>query len=159
VTLELIVRRKNDPQSYLVVCELADRVIFGRDDTKTSPVRLEGSEISREHFALSLHENQIYIEDLSANGTSVNGEEIDRATPQRLHLGDVVEVPGYELSWKKAGSAAASAESPGEVGVMSKPEKAAGFSLKSAWSFTGWEMLICAVIVATLVLIIYYFSN
>ena len=158
MTLDLIVRRQNDPRSYPVVCELTGRSVFGREIT--SPVRLEGSEISREHFALTLQADGVYLEDLSANGTLVNGDAVPRGRLRKLREGDVMEVPGYELEWRKTPAPQAQQQTepiepqfPPEV----KTEKTG--SVLAALVLTKWEIFICGVIAATLLLLVYYFAS
>lgn len=142
-----------------MVCEITGRSVFGREIT--SPVRLEGSEISREHFTLTLQDDGVYLEDLSANGTQVNGDTVARGRSRKLREGDVVSVPGYELEWKQTPAPQAQRQSaPIESSRLEAPPKTekAGSMLK-ALALTKWELFICGVVAATLFLLVYYFAS
>jgi FHA domain len=75
--------------------EVEDRVFFGRH--LGSPLALQGEALSRQHFAFFLVEEQLMIENMSANGTSLNGEALAVKNSAAVQSGDVVEVPGYEI--------------------------------------------------------------
>jgi predicted component of type VI protein secretion system len=62
-----------------------------------SPVSLEGSEVSREHLAFHAERGIVFITDLSANGTWLNGTRLARNTKTLIQSGDTVEIPGYAL--------------------------------------------------------------
>jgi len=75
--------------------DIEDRVVFGRH--LDSPLLLQGEALSRQHFALFITDEQLMIENLSANGTRVNGEALTVQNPSSLRSGDLVEVPGYRI--------------------------------------------------------------
>ncbi|RZU42247.1 FHA domain-containing protein [Edaphobacter modestus] len=75
--------------------EIEDRVFFGRQ--LGSPLTLQGEALSRQHFALFIAEERLMIENLSGNGTSLNGEALTIKSPSSVQSGDVVEVPGYQI--------------------------------------------------------------
>ncbi len=61
-----------------------------------SDISLPDPAVSRNHAAVRLDGTTVVVEDLdSANGTSVNGEEIESA--RRLEHGDVIEVGATRL--------------------------------------------------------------
>ncbi len=93
--VDLIIRKQSDSNAYTITCDLAERLVFGR--TLGSPVNLSGSEISREHFALFCRKGEICVEDLSSNGTIVNGKPVPQKKAQKVSSGDVISVPGYEI--------------------------------------------------------------
>lgn len=74
---------------------LEDRVVLGRH--LGSPLLLQGEAISRQHFALFITDEQLMIENLSGNGTRLNGESLAVQNPLSLQSGDLVEVPGYQI--------------------------------------------------------------
>ena len=75
--------------------DIQDRVVFGRH--LGSPVLLQGEALSRQHFAIFMADEQFMIENLSVNGTRLNGDPLALQNPSTLQSGDVVEVPGYEI--------------------------------------------------------------
>lgn len=151
--IDLIIRKESDPNSYTITCDLAERLVFGR--SITSPVNLAGSEISREHFALFSRNGEICVQDLSSNGTIVNGKPVPQKRPQKLTAGDVISVPGYQIQVSKRPPLAPVYE-PQRFAVSPRLEKAV-----SRWSesFTFWEIIVIAAAVASLALIIYYVTR
>jgi hypothetical protein len=75
--------------------EIGDRVVLGRH--LGSPLLLQGEALSRQHFALFIADDQLMIENLSNNGTRLNGEALVLQSPSALQSGDAVEVPGYRI--------------------------------------------------------------
>jgi len=62
-----------------------------------SPVTLQGDRLSRNHFSLVVTDGVLTIEDLSSNGTSLNGLPLKEKSPASVKSGDIVEVPGYQM--------------------------------------------------------------
>jgi len=75
--------------------DIEDRVVLGRH--LDSPLLLQGEALSRQHFALFITDEQLMVENLSANGTRLNGEALTVQNPSSLQSGDLVEVPGYRI--------------------------------------------------------------
>jgi pSer/pThr/pTyr-binding forkhead associated (FHA) protein len=75
--------------------DIQDRAVLGRHIG--SPLLLQGEALSRHHFAISMVDEQLMIENLSVNGTHLNGEALAVQNPSSLQSGDVVEVPGYQI--------------------------------------------------------------
>ena len=75
--------------------DIEDRVVLGRH--LDSPLLLQGEALSRQHFALFITDEQLMIENLSGNGTRLNGEALVVQSPSSLQSGDLVEVPGYQI--------------------------------------------------------------
>lgn len=151
--IDLIIRKEGDPNPYTITCDLAERLVFGR--SIGSPVNLAGSEISREHFALFSRNGQICVQDLSSNGTFVNGNPVAQRKPQKLSEGDVISVPGYEIELGGR-PPLGSAYEPQHFTVPSQVKK-----VVSRWSesLTLWEIIVIAAAIATFVLIIYYVTR
>lgn len=148
--VDLIIRKQNDSNAYTITCDLAERLVFGR--SIGSPVNLAGTEISREHFALFFRKGEICVEDLSSNGTVVNGKPVVQKKAQKISSGDVISVPGYEIEVRKPVLAPLN---PRQHALVSPPlEKA----VSHFWeSFTVWEIIVIAAAIGSFALIIFYF--
>ena len=153
VQIDLIIRKESDPNPYTITCDLAERLVFGR--SVVSPVNLAGPEISREHFALFSRNGGICVQNLSSNGTIVNGKAVPQKKPQKLSAGDVIYVPGYQIELSRRPPIAAVYE-PQRFAVSAPPEEEA-----SRWSesFTFWEVVVIAAAIASFALIIYYVTR
>jgi len=151
VQINLTIRRKDDPHSYTVPCNLTDRIVFGRNIV--SPAQFEGSEVSRDHFALFLRQKTVYIEDLSANGTLVNDKPVPQGRSAKLDGGDVIGIPGYEIDLDLPQESSEfvqgihTAPDPASVGKMLSP---------LLGSFSIWELTIIGSAIASFALILYY---
>jgi hypothetical protein len=75
--------------------DIEDRVVLGRH--LGSPLLFQGEALSRQHFALLIIDGQLMVENLSNNGTSLNGEALAVQSPTSLQSGDLVEIPGYQI--------------------------------------------------------------
>lgn len=151
--IDLIIRKESDPNAYRIACDLAERLVFGRNIV--SPVNLAGSEISREHFALFSRNGEICVQDLSSNGTVVNGKPVPQNKPQRLSDGDVISVPGYEIELARRVHV-----SPIQQPQRSVLSSQSGQTLfRWAESFTIWEMIVSAAVIGSFVLILYYVTR
>jgi pSer/pThr/pTyr-binding forkhead associated (FHA) protein len=75
--------------------DIEDRVVLGRH--LGSPLLFQGEALSRQHFALFITDEQLMVENLSGNGTRLNGEALALQNPSSLQSGDLVEIPGYEI--------------------------------------------------------------
>ena len=73
-------------------------LLLGRTDAKTRvfpDVNLDDSAASRRHVSVWLEpgDEQFYVQDLeSANGTNLNGNEIDPGIPVKLNNGDILKI-------------------------------------------------------------------
>lgn len=76
-------------------CELVidEKVTIGR--YIGSPLTLKGDRLSRNHFSLAIKEGALVVEDLSSNGTSLNGLQMREKVPTKVESGDTIEIPGY----------------------------------------------------------------
>lgn len=76
---------------------ITDReLVLGRGPD--SPVLLNGTGISREHLRLRMEGQDIFVTDLSSNGTWINGERLSKGQSYRVVEGDLLEVPGHEIA-------------------------------------------------------------
>jgi len=147
VQIDLLIRKQNDTSPYTITCDLAERVVFGR--AITSPIPFEGTEISREHFAVFSKQGVVYMEDLSSNGTRVNGAAVSTSKPRKLAAGDIISIPGYEIELDKRLLPADPGPVPLSPSTFSRPTISAPF-------LTAWEIVIVAAAIASFTLIIYY---
>jgi len=123
-----------------------------------SPARLDDVGVSRFHFALVPRSGGLLVEDLSSNGTFVNGARLPNKSPVPLKPGDLIEIPGYkiEMSWA-AGEPESAVPDPAvsmAAGKLPVPPAFQAFLV----SFTFWELLLIAAILGSLILIAVYLS-
>jgi hypothetical protein len=78
-------------------CDLAieGKITFGR--YLGSPVTLQGDRLSRNHFSLMVMDGALLVEDLSSNGTWLNGVQLKEKISASVKSGDVIEIPGYQM--------------------------------------------------------------
>lgn len=153
--VQLLITHNEDSTLEAVDCELDSRLVLGRDFA--SPARLDGVGVSREHFALVSKTGDLLVEDLSSNGTSVNGSPMRKGEPVRLTNGDLIEVPGYkiEISWPS-----------GQLETTAFPSRSSIIEKlpvpRAVWeyltSFTTWEWFLIASALCTFVLILFYLN-
>ncbi len=155
----LIVTNKTSGTSTRCDLALDEPVVLGRH--MESPVALLGEGLSRRHFMLSLKEGTLFIQDLSSNGTWLNGIQLRSQTIVRVRPSDLLEVPGYEV--RIAHSLPLQTEDPSGIGE--KPDRT---NPSSRWAkasqavtkiFEPRELLLIGCILATIVLLGYAFIN
>ena len=95
--IKLVITNVETGTVQSVDCGLEETVVLGRG--LSSPVQLEGSLVSREHFALTNSDGRITICDLSSNGTSFKNERLSRDSEVEIKDGDSVLVPGYRVEF------------------------------------------------------------
>lgn len=153
--LKLILTNKTSQEVSESFIEVEEKVIFGRQFS--SPILLEGDAISRHHFSIALQEDQPTVENLSSNGTMLNGVPLQGRDTMPLVTGDILEVPGYEIRVEVQSAAS------GKTGDGASPES--GASKGPVWNKVIWTaveffdplevvLLICAI--ATIALTTYY---
>jgi pSer/pThr/pTyr-binding forkhead associated (FHA) protein len=76
-------------------CNLDGVLTLGRGPE--SPLLLDGTGISREHLRLDSEGANIFITDLSSNGTWLNAERLMRGERSPLTPADVIKIPGFEV--------------------------------------------------------------
>lgn len=101
-------------------CELGERLLAGRGAEEG--ILLDGPDLSREHLALSAEGTTIYVTDLSANGTWLNGKRLRKGMLSKVQPEDLIEVPGYVLNVRALERAE---EAAPENAVVSMPSPAA----------------------------------
>jgi pSer/pThr/pTyr-binding forkhead associated (FHA) protein len=93
--LRLLIKSKNEGQQQEIALSEPKQFVLGRGPA--SAALLDGPGISREHVAVSVEEPDIFVADVSVNGTWVNGSRLAQHEKHRVAPGDVVEIPGYEF--------------------------------------------------------------
>jgi predicted component of type VI protein secretion system len=95
VELELTIETKDTGAVAVERLTLTGRLVLGRGPE--SPVALDGPLISREHVAFEFREGKLTLEDLSVNGSWLNGQTLQRGRRYEVTAADRVQLPGYEL--------------------------------------------------------------
>ena len=116
--IEISIETLATAHHQVVRVPLADRITLGRGPD--SPVLLEGPQISREHLVLAATGPQLSLCNLSANGTAINGAPIATGYWQPLGLGDIVQLPGYNLAFTLLGQ---SKPAPSHLPILTSTEK------------------------------------
>jgi predicted component of type VI protein secretion system len=92
------IQSKADSTSREVKSTVAEGLVIGRGVEKG--ILLDGPDLSREHIVITADGDDLFVTDLSSNGTWLNGNRLTRAERSRVHEGDLIEVPGYVLTIK-----------------------------------------------------------
>ena len=77
---------------------LDDGLVVGRGAEEG--ILLAGKDLSREHFVLTQDGAAIYVSDLSANGTWLNGTRLKKSVRARVRPGDSIAISGYVLTYR-----------------------------------------------------------
>lgn len=97
----LSIRSKSDGSVREVKHDIDNGLVVGRG--AEHGVLLDGTDLSREHLVLTTDGADIYVTDLSSNGTWLNGVRLRRSIRSRVRVEDSVEVPGYVLTVRPDG--------------------------------------------------------
>lgn len=95
---EHLVLDVNGPYGNQRIEYVGRELLFGRTDVKTRifpDVNLDDSAASRRHMSIWLEptDNAFYMQDLeSANGTNLNGQDVEQGVPVRLNNGDILKI-------------------------------------------------------------------
>jgi pSer/pThr/pTyr-binding forkhead associated (FHA) protein len=92
----LVITSKADSSSREIKREVGGGLVIGRG--AEDGILLEGVDLSREHLVLTADDRDIYVTDLSVNGTWLNGSRLRRAVRTRVRPEDSIEIPGYALA-------------------------------------------------------------
>jgi len=95
VDIELSVTNILTGASQHFTTSIMDRLPLGRDSG--SPIQFRGDRISRTHLDLISRDGRIFVQDLSTNGTWVNGERAAKGYQLEIHDGGLIEIPGYRI--------------------------------------------------------------
>ena len=106
----LSITSKADGSAREVRSAIGEGLVVGRG--AEGGVLLEGPDLSREHLVLTADGPDLYLTDLSSNGTWLNGNRLRRSITSRVRPGDSIEVPGYALSFQLAEQPEKKADEP-----------------------------------------------
>lgn len=96
----LSIRAKADSTTREVRSAIGDGLVIGRGAEQG--VLLDGPDLSREHLVITAEGTNLFLTDLSSNGTWLNGTRLKRSVKTRISVDDLIEIPGYALSLKFA---------------------------------------------------------
>src|SRR5690242_5836838 len=99
--VHLLIKPKNEGQQQEVTVSDPQQFVLGRGPS--SAALLDGPGISREHVAVSVQNSEIFVADVSVNGTWLNGNRLPQHQKHRVGPDDVVEIPGYEFIFQLNG--------------------------------------------------------
>jgi len=122
----LSISSKTDGSVREVRSDVSESLVVGRG--AEGGILLEGSDLSREHLILTTDGTNLYITDLSSNGTWLNGTRLRRSIRSRIRPGDSIELPGYALQFRPAEEPVKESERPQEIAVARLPEPLAAES-------------------------------
>jgi predicted component of type VI protein secretion system len=162
--VRVLIRPKTEDTVHEVVVSGRDQFVLGRGATSAAP--LDGPGISREHVAISLDKSDLLITDLSVNGAWINGKRLPQREKYRLKAGDIVELPGYEVSFKLDPPTAAVSgnghpalqggpPAPAVAAVRKLPTKAASDFLRT---FSTLDRFVIFLALLTALLVLLYLS-
>jgi pSer/pThr/pTyr-binding forkhead associated (FHA) protein len=164
----LSIRSKADSSTREVKSAIGDGLVIGRGAEQG--VLLDGPDLSREHLVLTADGTNIYVTDLSSNGTWLNGTRLKRSVKARASAEDLIEIPGYALSFRLADQpekTAPVAQLPAslspEIPDIAPPPPASpgllGPVFRFIGSFTLLEKTVVIVGVGGLMLLFSYFNS
>jgi predicted component of type VI protein secretion system len=119
----LSIRAKADSTTREVRSAIGDGLVIGRGAEQG--VLLDGPDLSREHLVITAEDTNLFLTDLSSNGTWLNGTRLKRSVKTRISVDDLIEIPGYALNLKFADQpekvAAAPAPPPSPPALAPEP--------------------------------------
>ena len=159
--ITVLTTAKENGASGSATLVLSDQIVMGRDPS--SPIQLHGVGISREHFALINKDGSVFLQDLSSNGTWLNGKQLIKQGVEPIQNGDVIEIPGYELELtlpQRVAANKSSLESLPEPAIEAVQQRRAAAPLSQYLAFFTWsEMFVIGAAVCSFLLIWYCASN
>jgi len=93
--LQFVVTNKTLNESSNRDLVVEEKITIGRH--LGSPIALQGDRLSRHHFSLMVVDGVLTIENLSSNGTWLNGSLLNAKMRALVKSEDIIEVPGYEM--------------------------------------------------------------
>lgn len=125
---------------------LEEPVVLGRD--VSSPLSLSGDAISRRHCRLEAREGSVYLTDLSANGTRLNGTQLAVGKRAVVPAASVIELPDYQISIDFLDAPEPAGE-PGDASTKTGP-------LPGGITMSGQEILVALLLAAALLVVAVY---
>jgi predicted component of type VI protein secretion system len=161
VQLKLFIKKEDSAELSEATLDVQDRVVIGRH--VSSPLLLSGEALSRQHFALAAEGENVTLENLSSNGTWLNGAALAINETRSVQSGDTLEVPGHEIrvEWMTAEVAGASTAATAQNASAAKDETPAwkkAIQMAKGF-FDPIEILLVTCALASTALAIYYFTS
>ncbi len=147
----LHIRSKADNSIKESKLPVTGRVLVGRGPECV--VLLDGQGISREHLAVEVEDSNLFIIDVSSNGSWLNGKRLSQNGRSKVQPGDLIEVPGYEIRVRTAAGTPAQQASPA-IRQQALPPAAPASSSGSLTWLDKFTILTAVVSVALLLLYI-----
>jgi predicted component of type VI protein secretion system len=94
----LSIKSKTDDTGREEKYDIGDGLVIGRGAERG--VLVEGLDLSREHLVLTTDGTDVYVEDLSVNGTWLNGTRLHKSVKTRVRPEDSIGLPGYSLTFR-----------------------------------------------------------
>jgi predicted component of type VI protein secretion system len=162
--LKLVITNKNSNEVSETLLNVEERVVIGRH--VSSPVLLQGEALSRHHFSVALRDGNLAVENMSRNGTMLNGESLPVEGSSPLAPGDVLEVPGYEMRVElpeEGSSNSGEPETEAAAPALGTPDEKvpawSKFIHAAAGFFDPLEIVLLLCALASTALATYYFLN
>ena len=158
----LTVKSKADGSARNIRQPVGERMVLGRGPDSAVPLDAPG--ISREHLEVRAEDSAVFLTDLSSNGTWLNGSRMPPRRKCKVGEDDYVELPGYELRLQLARSAplVSSNGGPAEIPAGSAAPMQPSATSRTgslARSFTGSELFVFVVALASAVLLVAYLAS
>jgi pSer/pThr/pTyr-binding forkhead associated (FHA) protein len=159
VEIVLKIKSKSDGLVHIVRHSLSAPIILGRGPESAAPLDAPG--ISREHLEVRFDNGSLFLTDLSSNGSWLNGARMPQRGKCKIKDDDVIELPGYELRFALAGvEPQATVALPGAVATnVSRPRLATPEARSLATSFSGLELFLFVVALASAALLFFYLAS
>jgi len=165
----LSIRAKSDSSTREVKAAIDNGLVIGRGAEQG--VLLDGPDLSREHLVITAEHSDLFVADLSSNGTWLNGKKLQRSVKVKVQAGDLIEIPGYALSFKPANQPSEQEEAiektapplpdvrPFPAASMQKEPGLLGPALRFVASFTFLEKILVLLGLSGLALLFTYAAS
>ena len=158
--IELLVTHTPSGASQHFTGRVADRLQLGRDSA--SPVQFQGRNISRKHLDLFTRDGRIVVQDLSTNGTWLNGARAAKGAQHEVHNGDLIEIPEYRIEIRLAGQRPSTRASAIAYSAPSEPPARSRWSMfvhRLTASVDPLESMVILGSIGSLTVILVYLSS
>jgi predicted component of type VI protein secretion system len=139
---------------------LEDKVTIGRH--MGSRIPLQGDRLSRHHFSLAIVNGKLVVEDLSSNGTWLNGAPLKLQAVTQVKSGDIIDIPGYEmlaLIQQAEPSTSSLVKAAGDLTVSTKPKAGTATMAAIKDVFEAREAALLFVAMCSLAIVMFYLTN
>jgi pSer/pThr/pTyr-binding forkhead associated (FHA) protein len=134
-------------------------MILGRGPDSAVPLEAPG--ISREHLEVQVEDLELFLTDMSSNGTWLNGARMPQRRKCKIKESDLVELPGYELQLELVGATPSMPAALPEAVSTNGPRsgRAQSGARSVAISFSVLELFLLVVVLASGALLVFYFTS